>query len=173
MKFSADNTRGNDPRSSWPQLLRGPLIGSPCFEKPLPSYLGRAISSGQYCSRGLWGFGKKAPAHCDRSEGEGQARSTTAEFRRPDNASRKIQFRRLAWLSPRTARLKWGRQRWLPVFREGSAVAVENLPPSHHRQCERLYTDTGCALRIELFQYECAWKHAACADGALNDFGMV
>ena len=28
----------NDPRSGWPQLLRGPPIGSPCSEKPPASY---------------------------------------------------------------------------------------------------------------------------------------
>src|SRR3954451_10697355 len=66
---ASSSTLGNDPRSGWPQLPRGPLIGSPCFEKPLRSYLGRAISSGQYCSRGLiepaFG-GKNAPAAAAR-----------------------------------------------------------------------------------------------------------
>ena len=38
----------NDPRSGWPQLLRGPPIGSPCSEKP-PAHItgcigGEAVS---------------------------------------------------------------------------------------------------------------------------------
>src|SRR4051794_24424851 len=85
-------TPGDDPRSGWPQLLRGPLFGSPCFEKPSRSYPRTAILSGQYCSS-VSGTGgrrnKMPPLYCDGGRGQGRSCSVTIKaeivVRLPDN----------------------------------------------------------------------------------------
>jgi hypothetical protein len=59
-------------------------------------------------------------------------------FRRPYNANRRLRFRRsslieriLKWLSSRTARLKWGRQRWLACCIVGSRLGKPRLGAVH------------------------------------------